>query len=522
MRTQSKKIKRVSIIFIVMIIAAVLAGGNVFALSPVAGQQGSIIVHKFSSTTEGTTTNYTGEALTNVSGFGSPLAGATFKIYKVELPALATGETLTGNNTITPASGVPTGITFEVKTATGTENRAGNLTTTELDTQTTGDTGVVTFSNVDQGYYILAETVTPGGYNPSASSVISLPLTKKDGTGFNYDINVYPKNVSNLPITKVLDNTAKTYKVGDTVNFTINGAFKNNEADPNTVFSVNDMKAGANYGQMYISDTLMKELTYNNSVLTLLKADGTSVPLTAVDDYTLTGTDTGALKWELTPAGIDKAIAAGATSVQVKLTTTIRSIATSEIKNNASSFVKKAGATVDPVTPTTPDTTVPVANIVINKTNADGSAQLANAVFVLASNAAGTSFYKADGTETTDIAQALTATTSADGAAQFSGVAFDNTADKTFYLVEKAAPAGYQLKVNPIAVTFTTEANKTSFTVNTTVKNYANGTTDPDSNKFALPMTGAMGSTFLLVTGIALMASAVVIYVTYRKKRNNG
>ncbi|MGL4284084.1 isopeptide-forming domain-containing fimbrial protein [Eubacterium aggregans] len=129
--------------------------------------------------------------------------------------------------------------------------------------------------------------------------------------------------MSTTLITKKVDTTNRTYSMGDDVPFTINVAFKNEAEGADTVNDVDDLKKDGTYGSLKIKDSLVDSLKYKESSLTLMKADGSSEGLSMGTDYSLEGDATGQLVWTLTDNGIDKAIAAHATAVEVKLTTTV-------------------------------------------------------------------------------------------------------------------------------------------------------------------------------------------------------
>ncbi|HIU76841.1 MAG TPA: SpaH/EbpB family LPXTG-anchored major pilin [Candidatus Pelethocola excrementipullorum] len=496
-----------------------MMGSTVMGFGPNPSQKASITVHKYSRTSESTNTNPTGEELTDVSGLGTALAGAGFTIYPVTMPTLASGENYTGTYTVDLANS-------EVKFDTSAGTKVGTIGAASTE-QITDANGQTKFGGLDQGYYVLVESTVPGGYDKSPDTVISLPLTNKAGTGFVYDVHVYPKNVSEEPITKLIDDATKTYKVGDFVDFTINAGIANKEVAPNDVKEAADLFDGTTYGEMKIKDTLVGGLKYDSSTLKLLKADNTSEALISGTDYNLTGTGTGDLVWELTPAGIDKAIAANAVSVEVKLHLEVLASAEA-LTNSARSYVKKPGSG-DPTEPVTPPVTVPTGNVTIDKIDADGGAPLENAIFAIATNASATEFLKPDGTTVTITDQStlasntdiIKATTGTDGKAIISGLVYDASNGSTYRLVEIQAPAGYQLKEAAINADLAAgETAGTNVVTSVVVKNYANGTTDPDNPKFALPLTGGTGTVLFTAIGVLIMATVIVVYIRSKKRQD--
>lgn len=64
-------------------------------------------------------------------------------------------------------------------------------------TQTTPENGTITFSNLTLGRYLVVETNAPKNVLTKIESfLIDLPRSKDDGTGWNYDVTVYPKNIT--------------------------------------------------------------------------------------------------------------------------------------------------------------------------------------------------------------------------------------------------------------------------------------------------------------------------------------
>ena len=75
---------------------------------------------------------------------------------------------------------------------------AGTLTA--FGTATTGDngtTGQAVFSEMPVGVYLIVETDAPSQIvNKTANFLVSIPMAKEDGTGWNYYVKVYPKNAA--------------------------------------------------------------------------------------------------------------------------------------------------------------------------------------------------------------------------------------------------------------------------------------------------------------------------------------
>jgi len=531
--------------------AAVLIGamGTTAAASGYGGTgdtKGSITVHKYSKVTQATGTNPTGEAISDTAGLGTPLSGAGYTLYKLTMPTLTSGQVLTDvyTSSISGDSGTVT-ITLA---GGGTVQATAAKVAGQSYTDATGTVVFGTGSTLDQGYYLLVESTVPAGYTADDPTIISLPLTNAAGTGYVYDVHVYPKNVSSIPITKTLDDTSQTYAVGDDIGFTIDAAFQNDEAAPNTVNSIDDLKAGSNYGVMRVTDTLVGSLVYDSSTVHYLTETNKKILLTPVADYTLTTTGSKYV-WELTNTGIDKIINNEATegkgvTLEINIQATVQ-ISDEALTNQASSFVKKANATTDPINPPpiTPPVVVPTGEVVVNKTMSDNTA-LAGAQFALATNEAATSFLLVDGTTVDNITSlaklqaeiatrkaagnplkeivvATTVVKGTQGYAVFSGLPYDKTAGTTYRLVEVAAPSGYQLKEAAVNADLPNGFDDGKLaTVTATIKNYRTDEVDPDNPKFSLPLTGGTGTLLFTIIGLLIMAATVIVYIHSKKKTN--
>lgn len=63
--------------------------------------------------------------------------------------------------------------------------------------KTTPESGTVKFSDLNLGRYLVVETKAPKNVSTMIESfLIDLPRTNNNGTGWNYDVTVYPKNIT--------------------------------------------------------------------------------------------------------------------------------------------------------------------------------------------------------------------------------------------------------------------------------------------------------------------------------------
>ncbi len=92
-----------------------------------------------------------------------------------------------------------------VKNALETAVKNGGAAMTETDA-----TGHTSASNMEQGLYLVVETRVPENVTSTCNPIfVSLPMTTIDGTAWNYDVTVYPKNQTGNP---TLDKTVREDK----------------------------------------------------------------------------------------------------------------------------------------------------------------------------------------------------------------------------------------------------------------------------------------------------------------------
>ena len=82
-----------------------------------------------------------------------------------------------------------------VKNALETAVKNGGVAMTETDV-----TGHTSASDMEQGLYLVVETRVPENVTSTCNPFfVSLPMTAMDGTAWNYDVTVYPKNQTGNP-----------------------------------------------------------------------------------------------------------------------------------------------------------------------------------------------------------------------------------------------------------------------------------------------------------------------------------
>ena len=160
----------------------------------------------------------------------------------------------------------------------------------------TDATGHTSASNMEQGLYLVVETRVPENVTSTCNPFfVSLPMTTMDGTAWNYDVTVYPKNQTGNPtldktvreaknstgkntgsLTDIKDSYAHTAtaSVGDTVDYQIISTLP-------TITS----KASALSEYTYV-DTLSKGIRYNKNevVIEFFKDAGCADKITTWDE----------------------------------------------------------------------------------------------------------------------------------------------------------------------------------------------------------------------------------------------
>ena len=156
--------------------------------------------------------------------------------------------------------------------------------------------GHTSASNMEQGLYLVVETRVPENVTSTCNPFfVSLPMTTIDGTAWNYDVTVYPKNQTGNPtldktvreaknstgkntgsLTDITDGYAHTAtaSVGDTVDYQIISTLP-------TITS----KASALSGYTYV-DTMSKGIRYNKNdvVIEFFKDAGCTDKITTWDE----------------------------------------------------------------------------------------------------------------------------------------------------------------------------------------------------------------------------------------------
>lgn len=443
------------------------------------------------------------------------LGGAEFTIYKVASLELGTNgkykswklTTDFARLSLTPDTlGSISTADLEAK-ANEAKKIAADLTgQSQTTADGTGETrkGEATFSNLELGYYLVVETKTPSKYVASKPFFVSIPetVTTADGSTWNYNVSVSPKNQGIPDTDKVPDK--KTVGVGDEVTYTITGP-----TVPNYDEAYNETTL-----KYEITDTLSTGLTFakDKADLKVYTTDVNS-PLVEDRDYTFEY-DSTANKITISLI-LSKIRDLKGEAIHVKYTVTVNENAVvgsdGTINKAEVEYTNNPDGTTDG---SKKEVKVYSFKIKINKKKDNGS-PLKGATFGLYRDAA-----CAD-----KIAEA---TSSDDGVINFGDAS--KLAAGTYYLKELQAPSGYSALTSVVKVVISTATpndNTTydfKYSMNEGEENNVGEdgviSLDITNNKgFNLPATGGMGTYLFTIGGLVIMAGAVLLIITSKKKR---
>ena len=576
---------------IVALLATVMlvVGMVVPAIAASQPDTGTITVRKYARATLGIADPdniYSGErlSLAKEATLGTPLLGAGFTLYEIDMTAVdsavANGNKVTGHSVDLTGLDPEVEFTFDGLGTPPVLTHTETVTTVKFAEQLTNVAGVTTFGNddIEDGYYLLVETTNPdpARYADAEPSVIKLPLTLNDGSDYNRDITVYPKNIDTLAaiVNKTIGGAITTLTVDDVVPFKISTLFKNNAPLPvDRVDQASDLEDGGTYGSVKITDALAGYFTWvdlasmpipGTKGLEVYLVDGAGVKiganLVSGTDYTLNSGTVDVpgttIEIELTNAGIDEAISRNASGLVMEFDAVYTGIGVTAgpgvtnlpVANEAEAVIRKANSTNPPIIP--PGVYhAPKANIMVNKTftgliapNLDG------AVFALARGTGVSIIYDHTGGTTYNATELgilateyvcgtnglpVVGTTNTNGEVIFNNVPYTD-AGVTYYLRELATKGGYALPNGHIAVTLDSKATLIAdgSPLLDSSNNWMNGSLlQPvvvinndllsDANKdFSLPLTGGAGTIMFTIVGIVVMIGAATLIIKGKKRDN--
>lgn len=461
---------------------------------------------------------------------GKDLGGAEFEIYKVATvnqnitTQLSYDVTDTFKNTITNADvqelGTLSASALEAKAkalADIKKNAEGTYAKGDY-SYISGQENSILIEKDKFGLYLVVETSAPEGYNLGAPFFVDVPRTNKDGSTWNYNVVATPKNGSNhltkqVAVVKddntVADKDAASVKKGDTLLYTVTG----------TLPYLTQEELANDQVKITISDTLTGGLEFNNTV---------DKPF-SLEEFKIDGTDVASAKYALKVA-----------DNKIQFTITINDKDYIKSINGKSITLTYKAVVTDAVSYKNAATNK--ANIKVGdekKSESDEPKVYTYAIKLtkklgneLATEDDGVQFglYKDKTCTDTDRVGAIQ--TVKEGSITFDGLVAEGEGT-TYYLKEEKTASGYTLLSKPIAVTLIPEltesgqpTGKMKYTIDgkTTPENDYNEsrlaeTTITNNKGFNLPGTGGMGTYIFTIGGLVVMAGAVLLLVSSKKKR---
>lgn len=455
----------------------------------------TLTIHKYELDGESPLTEHDGQLLTPPPG-SEPLPGVTFTITAIPSVDLLTAA---GWDTVAALNAAANPAAAALALGAGA-----------VETYVTADPALPV--SLPIGLYVVQETDSPSTVtNPAAPFLVTLPLPTGDEHPTNpnewiYDVHVYPKNaVTDIDKTVVepAEGSAEYYH-GDLVRWAITADVPRLEPGQTIdSFIVRDVVDTAQLEFVAIADTPTGIVPTSVAVAA---AGGATVSLVSAD-YEITPADFSGDTLTLTflAPGLAKLQALGEDfGGTVTFTVLTRVVAVPEngvIENDAVSVIN--GSENDAEVSTT------VGQLRVFKyadTDGDVQAPLAGATFQLYRSAA-------------------------DAAAETNPVIIDGESAWTsndqglldalvlspgqYWLVETAAPVGYQLPANPVFGPYTVVAGVTDVDTGRNyqeIENFQNPPVD-------LPLTGAAGTILFSIAGAGIVAIAVGAGVRHRRRQ---
>ena len=439
----------------------------------------------------------------------------------------------------------------------------GGVAMTETDA--TGHTSV---SNMEQGLYLVVETRVPENVTSTCNPFfVSLPMTTIDGTAWNYDVTVYPKNQTGNPtldktvresknstgkntgsLTDITDGYAHTAtaSVGDTVDYQIISTLP-------TITS----KASALSEYTYV-DTLSKGIRYNKNdvVIEFFKDAGCTEKITTwaensgkftvvYDDMantmTIRMTDTGLSEINEAATVYTDSVKRGYSDCTMRITyaATLTADAKMGDTDNPNEVVLTWKRTNTTYFDTLEDCChVYTYGIDVLKQFSDNGGNVRNVKFrlhndtddcyIIAEQKDGVYYAKGFADKKAD---ATTFIPNSSGHIVVKGLE-----DDTYSLTETATDKGYVLLKDAVKIIIKTSENSQCekcgaklLTASTTVNGKDAGMTDGNAivpltvvnnPGFDLPKTGGYGTWMFTIGGVALLGAAAFIVIRSRKHKN--
>lgn len=431
-------------------------------------------------------------------------------------PSIPTGANPIGNVTFTAypitVAGTPGSNIWQQNVAAVTLAQAqaqvdgGAAGTAHVFPGTDSETGQTSWPAAPRGLYLIRETSAPAGVTPSGDFLVAVPLTDPaNRNAWLSAVYVYPKNSSVQALKTIAEGSSVA--VGQNVTWSV----------------LADIPRDETISKFELADTLDARLTPLNTAPntpTVALTGTPGVTLTSGTDYKVTFSgQTVTLAFEA--SGREKLVTAWKTDptskVKLDLPTQVNTTALGAVNTAAASINNTAVLTVNDAAPANSTTaTLKVGGIKIDKVRAGATGtKVAGAVFSVYAN-------ETDAKNRQNpivINGASTWASDVNGAVTIDGLFFSNFVNgvgvansanyRSYWINEVTAPTGYQLLAQPLKVDVTAAGSDIAVTQ---VQNVAN------ANGFVLPLTGGMGTAFLTIGGIALLAFVLLLVARRRRQ----
>ena len=450
-----------------------------------------------------------------------------------------------------------------VKNALEVAAKNGGVVMTETDA-----TGHTSASNMEQGLYLVVETRVPENVTSTCNPFfVSLPMTTIDGTAWNYDVTVYPKNQTGNPdlektvreaknstgkntgsLTDITDGYAHTatVSVGDTVDYQIISTLPTITSKASSLSEytyVDTMSKGIKYNKNDVVIEFFKDAGCTDKIATWDENSGkfTVAYDAAANTMTIRMTDTGLAEINEAATVYTDSVKRGYSDCTMRLT--YAAALTADAKMGDTDNPNEVVLTWKRTNTTYFDTLkdcchVYTYGIDVLKQFSDNGGNVRNVKFRL-HNDTDDCYIIADLKDGVYYAKGLTAKKS--DATTFipnaqGHIVVKGLEDDAYSLTEIATDKGYVLLKDAIKIVIKTSENgqcekcgtkllTASATVNGKDVTMSEGNaivplTVVNNPGFDLPKTGGYGTWMFTVGGVALLGAAAFIVIRSRKHKN--
>lgn len=466
---------------------------------------------------------------------GKDLGGAEFEIYKVATvnqnitTQLSYDVTDTFKNTITNADvqelGTLSASALEAKAkalADIKKNAEGTYAKGDY-SYISGQENSIPIEKDNFGLYLVVETKAPDGYNLGAPFFVDVPRTTENGSAWDYAVVATPKNGSNSLDKKVAVvnedgivaayKTAASVKTGDTLRYTVTG----------TLPYLTEKELAADDVKITISDTLTGGLAFDETL--------------SLVEFNINGEDVKEKYFPVKQGNNQFTITIEAKKDTENYKTNLAYIKSINGKSITLTYQAKVTNAVTYLNAATNKATIKVGDEEKSKSN---EPKVYTYAIKLNKKLGDKDAIKEDGVQfglytdptCTDENRVGDIKTVENGSITFDGLVAEGEEGTTYYLKEEKTAQGYTLLSKPIAVTLIPQlesgqpTGKMKYTIdgNTTpTEGYTEPrlaeTTITNNKGFDLPGTGGMGTYIFTIGGLVVMAGAVLLLVSSKKKR---